>query len=260
MKKIAEVQIGSNLPDDYRCSGSPTAFIMQTSKQTYYGVCNVCGTHFTCNYLNTEMQVSCPSCGKKHSYNEIMFCHDKESLGKGQMPYNLRMSVIDFKEKVELRLVYKAVVLDAEKLCASCKNVKETFVYYCNEQRATWRYEAEKENLIEYEIGYLSDYSMLYEKTAVSFFAFNHKTKKGTFIEVLKKLRDAINKHMQSIGYSKKTLYVSNDLERKLYASVLAIAHKVRFWDAELPYKFHGLSYNTWKNLILKEKYPLIVK
>lgn len=255
MKKIAEVQIGSNLPDDYRYSGSPTAFVMQTSKDTYYGVCNVCGTHFTCNYLYNEAQVSCPSCGKQHRYNEIMVCHDKEGIGKGQMPYSLRMSVIDFKEKVELRLVYKAVVLDAEKLCALFKNVKETFTYYCNEQRATWRYEAGQENPVEYEIGYLADYSMLYEKTALSFFAFDHKTKKGTFTEVLKKLRDAINKHMQSMGYSKKTLYVSNDLKRKLYASVLAIAHKVRFWDAELPYKFYGLSYNTWKNLILKAGY-----
>lgn len=255
MKKIAEVQIGSNLPDDYRYSGSPTAFIMQTSKDTYYGVCNVCGTHFTSNYLYSEAQVSCPSCGKQHRYNEIMVCHDKEGSGKGQMPYSLRMSVIDFKEKVELRLVYKAVVLDAEKLCALFENVKETFTYYCNEQRATWRYEAEQENPVEYEIGYLADYSMLCEKTALSFFAFDHKTKKGTFTEVLKKLRDAINKHMQSMGYSKKTLYVSNDLKRKLYASVLAIAHKVRFWDAELPYKFYGLSYNTWKNLILKDEY-----
>lgn len=255
MRKIAEVQIGSNLPNDYHHSGSPTVFMMHTPKDVYYGVCNVCGTHFTCNYLADMHVVSCPSCGKIHRQNEIMYFHNLEKMPQGKMPYNLIMKVIDFKKKVELRLTYRTAVLDADKQYASLKETKEIFQFLCNEHRVLWKYEEEQEEPIEREIGYIKDYPVLYEKTALSFFAFNHKTKHGSFTKLLKKLRDAVNKHMQSIGYSKKSLYVNNDLERKLYASILAIAHKIRFWDAELPYQFYGLSYTQWETMVLKEKY-----
>lgn len=52
-------------------------------------------------------------------------------------------------------------------------------------------------------------------------------------LELLKKLRETVNRQAVQAGLQKKSLFINGKRKTRLLTSVLNIAHRVRFWDGE---------------------------
>lgn len=246
MKKIAELHIGGNMPK-YHVSGSPTLFLNYTespslkNKQNYpavgvyQGCCYYCGGRFVMtrawSFFSEEIVV-CPCCGKKNTHNEIMYSRDNQGI----LPYMIRINIIEFTGKIELRLNYSGVML-GENIFENFKpleKVMEKYVFNIADSTVVWQRIAGEEKL-EYEIGYFNeDFEKLQNKTALCFLQYDHKIKKGdSFTGLLKKLREIINRKAVQAGLQEKSLFINGKHKTRLLASVLNIAHRVRFWDCE---------------------------
>jgi hypothetical protein len=246
MKKLAELSIGNMVirSDMYECFGSPTLFIAHKEdrhnkniyqKGYYQAYCIPCGSTFTVNpgrvWSYGEL-VACPACGRIHTGNAVMYGGNEDSY----LPDVTTMKVIDFKDKVELRINYTAVNFGkfAHQTLKYKDGIKETITFDVKNSRCFWRKEQNGRLLDKQEIGYLSDYEKLKAKTALWFYKFDHKINKGnSFTELLKALRTAVNKKMKANGKTPKLLYIGGNYKNKLYGNVLNLAHRVRFWDME---------------------------
>ena len=270
MKKLAELSIGNMVirNDMYECFGSPTLFIAHKEdrhnkniyqKGYYQAYCIPCGSTFTVNpgrvWSYGEL-VACPACGRIHTGNTVMYGGNEDSL----LPDVICMKVIDFTDKVELRINYTAVNFGkfAHQTLKYKDGIKETITFDVKNSRCFWRKEQKGKLLDKQEIGYFSDYENLKEKTALWFYNFDHKINKGnSFTVLLKALRAAINKKMKANGKTPKPLYIGGNFKNKLYGNVLNLAHRVRFWDSE---NVQALAYGQWAvaewhNNILGHKY-----
>ena len=246
MKKIAELHIGGNMPK-YNISGSPTLFLNYTESPTlknkqnypevgvYQGFCYYCGGRFVITRawsFFSEETVVCPCCGKKNKHNEIMYSRDNQGI----LPYMIRINIIEFKGKIELRLNYSGVML-GENIFENFKplgKVAEKYIFNIADSTVVWQRIVGEEKL-EYEIGYFNeDFERLQNKTALCFLQYDHKIKNGdSFTGLLKKLRETINRQAVQAGLQKKSLFINGKRKTRLLTSVLNIAHRVRFWDGE---------------------------
>lgn len=254
MKKIAELIIGSQIVN-YEEQGTPTAFISYDSEHhEYKAYCAVCNSISYFNWRLNEDEFYCPVCGHHHHGNAIMFNHDKTR----PMPYALHMTLIDFKDKLELRLTYDAVKVDATRYHAAYQKVQERFVFDMKKHDVYWTYDEDKRNVHQTEkIGYISSFDTMKEKTALWYIAADHIVRRGTSLTaLLRMMRTTINRHMKRIGLQEKKLFISSNRRLKVFASVLAMAHKVRFWDADLvPYGGKGnLSFHDWLKKAVKSQ------
>lgn len=252
MKKIAELRIGTK----QICGGmngmygTPTLFLTQHStynrawRQQYQGYCILCGNAFLFESTGgSYLKTTCPTCGKIHKQHEIMYSKDCNA----HLPYNLRLTVIDFKNKIELRLTYSALQIN-QHIYKTSKylHLKEVYTFDIEHEKVSWIKSYDNGHIAEKkEIGYLNDYEALTEKTALWFYDFKHPIYKGnSFTEILRTIRSLVNKKMRNLGKSTKNLYIGGQYKNKLYANILNLAHKVRFWDSEnVPY---GNDYIYW--------------
>lgn len=270
MKKLAELAIGNQMiaNDMYENYGSPTLFIIFKDdkrernyfRHGYYPArCINCGALFTVkpySVWSSHAGVTCPACGRLHTGNAVMYSDNPESL----LPDNTVMKVIDFKEKVELRIKYTAVYFGrfAYKTYKYLKNITETYVFDVKNSKCLWNKKQDGKEIAKAEIGYFEDFFKLREKTALWFYRSDHKINKGSsFAELLKILRTAVNKKIKASGKTRKQLYIGGNFNNRLYGNVLNLAHRVRFWDSE---NIQALSYGEWavakwKNDILGENY-----
>lgn len=254
MKKIAEMVMGGQQVD-YKLNGAPTAFVSyDTESKEFKGLCFYCQSiaYFNRWYQYGE-EYTCPVCGAKHKGNEIDFNHDTEQV----MPYALKMNLIDFKDKIELRIVYDGISLNREHRYGGklIRNIREKYVFDFKHHRAYWQCDSVKEDIhSEQELGDIDSFDAMKEKTALWYIAADHYIRKGSQTDFLKTLRNAVNRHMKELGFQPKSLFLPSHHAIKLFASVLTIAQKVRFWDAEaLPYGGKGtLSYHEWLTDIVK--------
>lgn len=245
MKKIAELAIGNRIISNtmYENYGSPTLFIAYKEDETsryyyrrgyYQARCINCGAMFTVKPNSTwhggSETVFCPACGRVHTGNAIMYGDNPECL----LPDSIIMKVVDFKDKTELRLKYRAVCFGrfTYKTYKYLQNVKETFVFDVKNAKVHWHKTQDGRVLEDREIGYLGDFFELREKTALWFYSINHKISKGnSFAELMKALRNAVNKKIKADGKTPKPLYIGGNYRNRLYGNVLNLAHRVRFWD-----------------------------
>lgn len=270
MKKLAELTIGNKIirNDMYESFGSPTLFMAykrdKHSKNIYrqgyfQAYCVICRSTFTVNpggvWSYGEM-VACPACGRIHTGNAVMYGGNEDSY----LPDVITMKVIDFKDKVELRINYTAVHFGkfAHRTWQYQDGIKETITFDVKNSKCFWRKEQKGKMLEEQELGYLSDHENLKAKTALWFYSFNHKINKGnSFTELLKALRTAVNKKIQANGKTPKSLYIGGNYKNKLYGNVLNLAHRVRFWDMENieVYSCGEWSVQKWQEKIFCRKY-----
>ena len=83
-----------------------------------------------------------------------MFTTDDRSI----LPYRLYMTVIEFKDKIEVRLTYDGMRFDCEKEKIEWyKNVKEVFAFNIKDERADWKQIVEGLVVGETAIGYYTD-------------------------------------------------------------------------------------------------------
>lgn len=270
MKKLAELAIGNQIVanDMYENYGSPTLFItFKDDKRErnyfrhgyYQARCINCGALYTVkpySVWSSHAAVTCPACGRLHTGNAVMYGDNPESL----LPDNSIMKVIDFKDKVELRIKYTAVYFGrfAYKTYKYLKNITETYVFDVKNSKCLWCKKQDGKEIEKREIGYFEDFFKLREKTALWFYRSDHKINKGnSFAELLKILRTAVNKKIKANGKTPKQLYIGGNFNNRLFGNVLNLAHRVRFWDSE---NIQALSYGEWavakwKNDILGENY-----
>lgn len=270
MKKLAELAIGNQIVanDMYENYGSPTLFItFKDDKRErnyfrhgyYQARCINCGALYTVkpySVWSSHAAVTCPACGRLHTGNAVMYGDNPESL----LPDNSIMKVIDFKDKVELRIKYTAVYFGrfAYKTYKYLKNITETYVFDVKNSKCLWCKKQDGKVIEKREIGYFEDFFKLREKTALWFYRSDHKINKGnSFAELLKILRTAVNKKIKANGKTPKQLYIGGNFNNRLFGNVLNLAHRVRFWDSE---NIQALSYGEWavakwKNDILGENY-----
>lgn len=270
MKKLAELAIGNQIVanDMYENYGSPTLFItFKDDKRErnyfrhgyYQARCINCGALYTVkpySVWSSHAGVTCPACGRLHTGNAVMYGDNPESL----LPDNSIMKVIDFKDKVELRIKYTAVYFGrfAYKTYKYLKNITETYVFDVKNSKCLWCKKQDGKEIEKREIGYFEDFFKLREKTALWFYRSDHKINKGnSFAELLKILRTAVNKKIKANGKTPKQLYIGGNFNNRLFGNVLNLAHRVRFWDSE---NIQALSYGEWavakwKNDILGENY-----
>ena len=270
MKKLAELAIGNQIVanDMYENYGSPTLFItFKDDKREknyfrhgyYQARCINCGALYTVkpySVWSSHAAIACPACGRLHTGNAVMYGDNPESL----LPDNTVMKVIDFKDKVELRIKYTAVYFGrfAYKTYKYLKNITETYVFDIKNSKCLWNKKQDGKEIAKAEIGYFEDFFKLREKTALWFYRSDHKINKGSsFAELLKILRTAVNKKIKANGKTPKQLYIGGNFNNRLFGNVLNLAHRVRFWDSE---NIQALSYGEWavakwKNDILGENY-----
>lgn len=270
MKKLAELAIGNQMiaNDMYEKYGSPTLFITYKDDKRernyfrhgyYQARCINCGALCTVkpySVWSSHAAVTCPACGRLHTGNAVMYSDNPESL----LPDNTVMKVIDFKDKVELRIKYTAVYFGrfAYKTYKYLKNITETYVFDVKNSKCLWNKKQDGKEIEKAKIGYFEDFFKLREKTALWFYRSDHKINKGSsFAELLKILRTAVNKKIKANGKTPKQLYIGGNFNNRLFGNVLNLAHRVRFWDSE---NIQALSYGEWavaqwKNDILGENY-----
>lgn len=270
MKKLAELAIGNQMiaNDMYESYGSPTLFItFKDDKRErnyfrhgyYQARCINCGALYTVkpdSVWSSHAAVTCPACGRLHTGNAVIYGDNPESL----LPDNSIMKVIDFKDKVELRIKYTAVYFGrfAYKTYKYLKNITETYVFDIKNSKCLWNKKQDGKEIAKAEIGYFEDFFKLREKTALWFYRSDHKINKGnSFAELLKILRTAVNKKIKANGKTPKQLYIGGNFDNRLFGNVLNLAHRVRFWDSE---NIQALSYGEWavekwKNDVLGKNY-----
>lgn len=256
MKKLAELVIGNQIVvnDMYEQYGSPTLFMTYKDDEReknyfrhgyYQARCINCGALFTVKpygVWSSSKTVTCPACGRLHTSNAVMYGDNPESL----LPDNTVMKVIDFKDKVELRIKYTAVYFGrfAYKTYQYLKNITETYVFDVKNGKCLWSKTQDGKLLEKAEIGYIEDFFKLREQTVLWFYRSDHKINKGnSFGELLKALRTAVNKKIKANGKTPKQLYIGGIFRNKLFGNVLNLAHRVRFWDSE---NIQALSYGEW--------------
>lgn len=240
MKKIAEIHIGSNI-FDYERFGTPTLFVNhivnpnhRSSWGIYQALCGRCGNSFKFENGSSlyQQQIYCPNCGKLHEGTTIMKTYSENAI----LPFKLRLSVVKFKSKIELRIVYRGISLNGESFSTiQTNNVKEVFCFDCQRSEVTWTKQVEGQKTESVDVGYFNeDYKTLQDKTALYFITYKHPIYKGdTYTLLLKAIRTGINEIMSNLNLGRKMLYIDGKHKHKLYTSILNIAHRVRFWDSD---------------------------
>lgn len=234
MKIIEELKIGSyERYKSYFETGSPEVFI---SKKT--GFCRYCETKFEFDegryYVNNYPVYSrmfCPICGHISLDSEIRY----SSVEGKYLPYVVNLKILEMKSKVILKIEYRAIQIIGKLLEIKIFDVIEMYIFDIQNNNVIWKRYINKKLNDDLEIGYIIDYQKLMENTALWYFNIKHIVRKGTTLsQFLKRLRELVIKKEKNInGYTKKQVYISNiSLRHKLFANVLNLAHKVRFWDS----------------------------
>lgn len=234
MKIIEELTIGSyETYKSYLETGTPSVFI---SKKT--GFCRYCQTQFEFDegyhYADSYpiySRIFCPICGHLSIDNDIRY----SSAENKYLPYVANLKLLEMKSKVILKINYKAIQIIDKLFMIKVFDIKEIYAFDIQNENVTWKRYIDKEISDDLEIGYMTDYQKLMENTALWFYDIKHIVRKGTTLsQFLRRLRELIIKKEKNVnGYTKKQVYISNvGFRHKLFANVLNLAHKVRFWDS----------------------------
>ena len=262
MKIIEELKIGSyERYKSYFETGSPEVFI---SKKT--GFCRYCETKFEFDegryYVNNYPVYSrmfCPICGHISLDSEIRY----SSVEGKYLPYVVNLKILEMKSKVILKIEYRAIQIIGKLLEIKIFDVIEMYIFDIQNNNVIWKRYINKKLNDDLEIGYIIDYQKLMENTALWYFNIKHIVRKGTTLsQFLKRLRELVIKKEKNInGYTKKQVYISNiSLRHKLFANVLNLAHKVRFWDSPNINYNDSFFYDKYLDKLEKNVYLLMKK
>ena len=262
MKIIEELTIGSyERYKSYFETGSPEVFI---SKKT--GFCRYCETKFEFDegryYVNNYPVYSrmfCPICGHISLDSEIRY----SSVEGKYLPYVVNLKILEMKSKVILKIEYRAIQIIGKLLEIKIFDVIEMYIFDIQNNNVIWKRYINKKLNDDLEIGYIIDYQKLMENTALWYFNIKHIVRKGTTLsQFLKRLRELVIKKEKNInGYTKKQVYISNiSLRHKLFANVLNLAHKVRFWDSPNINYNDSFFYDKYLDKFEKNVYLLMKK
>lgn len=262
MKIIEELKIGSyERYKSYFETGSPEVFI---SKKT--GFCRYCETKFEFDegryYVNNYPVYSrmfCPICGHISLDSEIRY----SSVEGKYLPYVVDLKILEMKSKVILKIEYRAIQIIGKLLEIKIFDVIEMYIFDIQNNNVIWKRYINKKLNDDLEIGYIIDYQKLMENTALWYFNIKHIVRKGTTLsQFLKRLRELVIKKEKNInGYTKKQVYISNiSLRHKLFANVLNLAHKVRFWDSPNINYNDSFFYDKYLDKFEKNVYLLMKK
>lgn len=262
MKIIEELKIGSyERYKSYFETGSPEVFI---SKKT--GFCRYCETKFEFDegryYVNNYPVYSrmfCPICGHISLDSEIRY----SSVEGKYLPYVVNLKILEMKSKVILKIEYRAIQIIGKLLEIKIFDVIEMYIFDIQNNNVIWKRYINKKLNDDLEIGYIIDYQKLMENTALWYFNIKHIVRKGTTLsQFLKRLRELVIKKEKNInGYTKKQVYISNiSLRYKLFANVLNLAHKVRFWDSPNINYNDSFFYDKYLDKFEKNVYLLMKK
>lgn len=262
MKIIEKLKIGSyERYKSYFETGSPEVFI---SKKT--GFCRYCETKFEFDegryYVNNYPVYSrmfCPICGHISLDSEIRY----SSVEGKYLPYVVNLKILEMKSKVILKIEYRAIQIIGKLLEIKIFDVIEMYIFDIQNNNVIWKRYINKKLNDDLEIGYIIDYQKLMENTALWYFNIKHIVRKGTTLsQFLKRLRELVIKKEKNInGYTKKQVYISNiSLRHKLFANVLNLAHKVRFWDSPNINYNDSFFYDKYLDKFEKNVYLLMKK
>lgn len=251
MKIIEELKIGSyERYKSYFQTGLPAVFI---SKKT--GFCRYCeakfefdeGHYYADNYP-AYSRIFCPICGHLSLDSEIRYSSTEDKY----LPYVANLKILEMKTKVILKIKYRAIQIIDKLFKIKIFDVIEMYIFDIQNDNVIWKRYINKKLNDDLEIGYMTDYQKLMENTALWYFNIKHIVRKGTTLsQFLKRLRELVIKKEKNInGYTKKQVYISNiSLRHKLFANVLNLAHKVRFWDSP------NINYNDSFDSFFYDKY-----
>ena len=262
MKIIEELKIGSyERYKSYFETGSPEVFI---SKKT--GFCRYCETKFEFDegryYVNNYpvySRIFCPICGHISLDSEIRY----SSVEGKYLPYVVNLKILEMKSKVILKIEYRAIQIIGKLLEIKIFDVIEMYIFDIQNNNVIWKRYINKKLNDDLEIGYIIDYQKLMENTALWYFNIKRIVRKGTTLsQFLKRLRELVIKKEKNInGYTKKQVYISNiSLRHKLFANVLNLAHKVRFWDSPNINYNDSFFYDKYLDKFEKNVYLLMKK
>ena len=262
MKIIEELKIGSyERYKSYFETGSPEVFI---SKKT--GFCRYCETKFEFDegryYVNNYpvySRIFCPICGHISLDSEIRY----SSVEGKYLPYVVNLKILEMKSKVILKIEYRAIQIIGKLLEIKIFDVIEMYIFDIQNNNVIWKRYINKKLNDDLEIGYIIDYQKLMENKALWYFNIKHIVRKGTTLsQFLKRLRELVIKKEKNInGYTKKQVYISNiSLRHKLFANVLNLAHKVRFWDSPNINYNDSFFYDKYLDKFEKNVYLLMKK
>lgn len=202
--------------------------------------CRSCDNFFVAPYLHqtyTKEPITCPCCGHPHNYKHYRI-RNKNAI---YIPYNINIKLYEMKESIKLRLEYKAAYMNDPLQDFKEAQITEEIIFLPSNHNVIWQkqitrynsYNQKEQTFTEsHEIGYIKDYELMKDKTALSFIFFSDSDKNNQKISTLfNTLRKIINKRMKNLGYSEKKMYYSQGTTYKTLLNLLTIANRFRFWD-----------------------------
>jgi len=271
MRKIIELNYGTNCVKSNMIwqrprmrhvlpQGTATMFLAYVPVDNKYyrgitnGFCRVCGNLMIIPgaewHVSEDGYIECPCCGAHHKSENVIYAYDCTM----EMPLKIDVKLMEYKERIELTAIYPAVILGKNIYEDFKQNitVKEKYIFNTSchdvkwEKVVKWIEGNEEQSKFEsMEIGYLSDLGKC-SRSVFKFVPWNITDKNGLKIsDLLRELRNVINARMKKAGYSNKSLFVNCSHIDIVPKNLLLIAHRTRFWDAEINDYYGNLFYKN---------------
>ena len=260
MKKIAETFIGAT-HQSYVKYGSTSLLVARTGNfyhdnerkwhkdGSYNAYCRICDSIFSFGNgytLHRQETVYCPGCGKKHQKHEIMYSNDCES----DLGYNIRLAIIEFKNKIELRINYIGVNLGKNVFNDGSFDYKvmEKYTFDILNNISKWEKYKNDVSVDNTQLGSFSDMEKMKNRTILYFLNYKQKINRGnSFKELLGILRKAFVKKVQEVKkwVDVKSTYINGTNDFKILGNVLNVAYRTRFIDSQ-NLKFCWAQYQNW--------------
>lgn len=227
--------IGSNL----------TLYISGNNFEGYNAQCRLCSARFSFNRgasIFRRREVVCPACGAVHNIDNIMYSPHYEQ----HMPFDIEIKIIEFKEKVEMRIKYFSNALNNFYFFRN----KEIFTFDVKNRKTMWQktergYKTNLDKTVD--ISYITEAFPLMERESIIYLMRDSFYTIGDNLKItLDKLYKSINKLLKNNGYKAQKFKVRGDKFYYFGGNILNLAHRIKFIDCHNMNKFAKTNCMSW--------------
>lgn len=226
-------------------SSNLTLHISGNNFDGFNAKCHLCYARFNFNRGTSvfrRKQVVCPACGAVHNIDNIMYSPHQAN----PMPFDIEIKIIEFKEKVEMRLKYFSNELNSFYLCRN----KEIFTFDIKNRKTIWKKTAKGYNTNidkTVNISYFTEAFPIMEKESIIYLMRNSFYTIGDNLKtLLNKLYKIINKLLKNKGYKEQKFYIRGDKFYNFGGNILNLAHRIKFIDCPNVDKLAKINCMSW--------------
>lgn len=222
-----------------------TLYISGNNFEGYNARCHLCYARFSFDRgasIFRRKYVICPACGAVHNIDGVMYSPHHEQ----QMPYDVKIKIIEFKNKVEMRINYFSNPLNNFYL----HRAKEVFQFDVKNRKTIWHktergYKTDIDKTVD--ISYFTETFPLMEQESIIYLMRNSFFVMGdSFKTLLDKLYKSVNKLLKIRGYKEQKFKIRGDKFYYFGGNILNLAHRIKFLDCPNIDKLAKTNYACW--------------